>query len=159
MSTIKLPSQDKLQSLYNYNPETGVVTRKTSAGGHHIGSPVGYLRPDGYYNVAIDRKHYKLHRVIWMLVYGQDPGPLDVDHINVNPSDNRLCNLRLDDRSLNKANHGGYSNNSSGFNGVSWCPSRSRWVATANDGKKTKFLGRFITIEEAVEARRAWDAR
>ena len=47
------------------------------------------------------------------------------------------------------------SNNTSGFRGVSWDKSRKKWRAYIKLKYKTRFLGRFNTFEEAVEARLA----
>lgn len=43
-----------------------------------------------------------------------------IDHINQNPWDNRLENLRVVSNAINKRNSGMYSNNSTGVTGVRW---------------------------------------
>lgn len=45
------------------------------------------------------------------------------------------------------------SNNTSGFRGVSYDKSRNKWRAYIKLQYKTKFLGRFDTFEQAVQAR------
>jgi hypothetical protein len=54
--------------------------------------------------IGLDGRVLQVHRVIWYLHHGIDPGNLEVDHINRDPSDNRIANLRLVDGKANRAN-------------------------------------------------------
>ncbi|MEJ1932279.1 HNH endonuclease signature motif containing protein [Nostoc sp. NIES-2111] len=48
----------------------------------------------GHLNVSIhNRKHY-VHRLVWELAKGPIPKDKIIDHINGDPTDNRLSNLR-----------------------------------------------------------------
>jgi hypothetical protein len=94
------------------------------------------------------------HRVIWKMFNGEIPPKMDIDHINGNPWDNRLQNLRLATRSQNSHNSRKSSRNTSGYKGVSWFPPTKRWTAQiAFEGVNYK-LGYFIKKEDAIEARR-----
>lgn len=73
-----------------------------------------------------------------------------VDHINMNPSDNRKHNLRPATRAQNKGNLKKYSNNTSGYKGV--VKNRKRWVAQIQVGGVNKYLGIFDTREQAAIA-------
>lgn len=60
---------------------------------------------NGYMVVGIARKNYLVHRVV-VEAFIQYPIPqgMEVDHINRNPSDNWLENLRIVSRSANQRN-------------------------------------------------------
>ena len=88
----QLPSQEALRGLFAYDPETGVLTWLASKGRAKKGSRVGTPHSKGYRSLVLDGKRYYEHRLIWKLVYGEDPDT--IDHINADRSDNRLCNLR-----------------------------------------------------------------
>lgn len=96
-----------------------------------------------------DGRLYELHR----LIVNAKPGEY-VDHINGNTLDNRSINLRVCTNAANIRNGGIRINNKSGFNGVHWDLQRSRWVAKIKVNYRSIFLGRFNTIQEAIEARR-----
>jgi hypothetical protein len=97
-----LPLVGSLNRLFDYNPETGLLTAtqlfvKRSPPVNHIsvGDQVGTLKPKGYREVLLDGTIYKVHRIIWKLYHHQDPGELTVDHIDRDPTNNRIINLRL----------------------------------------------------------------
>jgi len=87
------------------------------------------------------------HRLAWFLVYGRNPKG-EIDHINGNPSDNRICNLRECTRSQNVMN-------TRRGNGVCWHKTKKKWQALVKSGGKSHFLGHFDTREEAEEFLRA----
>ena len=76
-------------------------------------------------------------------------GSLCIDHINRNPLDNRKSNLRIVTVFQNNQNK---SNNASGCVGVIWDKSRQNWIVSC----KGKYIGRFISFEEAVKARKKY---
>lgn len=81
-----------------------------------------------------------------------------VDHINGNIFDNRKCNLRICSKSQNCMHRVNLpSNNTSGHMGVSYCNGpkrRKRWLASIVVNGKTKYLGMFLNIEDAIMARK-----
>lgn len=124
----------------------------------YANKPAGSKTSKGYlmFSVTLSGKKYYMlnHRAIWVLSYGSYP-EINIDHINHNKTDNRLCNLRLVDSVGNGRNVGINRNNGSGFNGVSFNKNSGRFVAYLNVNKKRKHLGTFDTFEEAVLARKS----
>jgi len=100
-----LPPLATLRQVLSYDPETGALTWLVAPKNQRrAGSPAGSLNGRGYTEVKLGEYRLKAHRVAWYLYHGTDPGPLQVDHINRNRSDNRICNLRLVDAKGNRAN-------------------------------------------------------
>jgi hypothetical protein len=141
-------TQQKLQELFHYDPETGHFTARVFRGtsAKKAGERVG-VRSDGKYpSIWIDGKLHKCHRLAWLYVYGELPA-LQIDHINGDPADNRISNLRLASQSQNKANTRTYANNRLGVKGV-----RLRdgaFQARCSKDGRTYHLGSFATVEEA----------
>ena len=77
-----------------------------------------------------------------------------VDHINHNILDNRKENLRICTHSQNSMNQSVSNRNTSGVKGVSYDKSRNKWLARITFNQKHINLGRFNTLEEAIEARK-----
>ena len=143
---------DELRSILHYNPLTGVFTRRESAGNRLAGSVAGSLSSHGYILIGLLGKRYRAHRLAWLYVYGTWPKH-DIDHINRNRSDNRICNLRDVTRQQNMCNAGDYSTNTSGRKGVYWDKRDSRWRACIFNKGRYLSLGYFGTQAEAVAAR------
>ena len=90
----------------------------------------------------------RLHRYIM-----NPPENMVVDHINRNPLDNRICNLRICTQHENSMNQSIRCTNKSGATGVLWDKNRNKWRAYIIVNGKQIYLGRFNTKEEAIEAR------
>jgi len=121
---------------------------KLFAYGLEIGSFDGqYLR------VVIDYKSYLVHRVIWFMTYGD--WPETIDHENKDKTDNRISNLRSVTQQENTKNCGMGTNNTSGFTGVYWNKNNKKWIANICVDRKTKYLGSFKLIDEAIARRKA----
>ena len=81
------------------------------------------------------------------------PKDMVVDHINMNPLDNRKCNLRICTMQQNNFNKKEQTNNTSGRVGVTWDKQTNKWLAQIQvDGKNIK-LGRFKNKEDAIKVR------
>ncbi len=116
-----------------------------------VGSQAGSYTTNGYLTVKYDKKCRMLHRVIWD--YHNDTGCEGylVDHINGNPLDNRIENLRLCDYSHNAANSRRHTDNSVGFKGVH-LHKDGRYRATLCSNGVRRHLGLFKTAEDAHAA-------
>jgi hypothetical protein len=105
---VPLPSIDELRRLFNYDPATGTLMRRSRVDippridKRFANKPTGYRGAMGYLQVGIGKQLFLAHRIIWKFVHGTEP--THIDHINGNPSDNRLVNLRLATRSQNLCN-------------------------------------------------------
>jgi hypothetical protein len=100
--TNKLPLNE-LREVLTYDADTGILYWTEKAFRKH-NKPAGYLGPDGYIHINTLGHKWKAHRVAYALHTGQDPWPLEIDHINRNRSDNRACNLRAVATSVNNTN-------------------------------------------------------
>lgn len=122
------------------------------------GSVIGTKDKDGYVVARFRGKQWKLHHMVWLYHYGYKPTM--IDHINRDPSDNRIENLREANKSINAFNTDKPSNNTSGYKGVSWDAKRNKWhayigVKKAGAEKARKHLGYHEIIEDAIDARLA----
>ena len=144
-----------LRSILDYNPDTGIFTRKVRAAncvkvGDRAGSPNG----DGYLQIMVQSRKYLAHRLAWLYVYGVWPND-QLDHINRIRTDNRRANLREVSHKQNGQNKSKPSNNTSGHPGVSWYKRISKWQARIMHNYKLIHLGYFTDIEDAITARKA----
>lgn len=154
MKTTKpLPEQKLLISLFQYTPETGVVVRRVSvASNAQKGDVVGTLTDKGYLEVAVNSNIYMLHRIVWRLVTGEDPGKLEIDHRDTVRNNNRWLNLRLSGFDENQRNRNLQKNNTSGIKGVSWNGTKKKWIAQIRAGGRKIQVGSFISAIEAEDA-------
>lgn len=72
------------------------------AAGKLAGRLAGYRRKDGYRVVTYQGKKYLYHRVLFAMVHGYYPE--QVDHIDGDPSNNYISNLRASDAVRNNQN-------------------------------------------------------
>jgi hypothetical protein len=148
MKTIKpLPPIEELKELFHYEPDTGLFRWKFSRRGAQANSVAGSLHSKGYIDVTINKKRFKAHRLAWALYHDQDPGGMQIDHIDKNKSNNKIINLRLANHVSNGANAGPKKNNKLGVKGVH-C-GRSKFRAEIIKNAKKYHLGYYDTIEEA----------
>lgn len=88
-----------------------------------VGDVAGHMskckkRGARYYKVGLGNKTYKVSRIVWELHNSKITSGIQVDHINGNSLDNRICNLRLVDNKTNSHNRKMNSTNCSGVTGV-----------------------------------------
>ena len=126
MNPKPLPSQAQLKSLFDYNPDTGILTRikgRLSALG-----PSGAKGKNGYLYVVIGGNNkFLVHRVIWKWMTGIDPS--FIDHRDTDTENNRWGNLRECTITENAFNMSGRRDNKSGYKNISRPPrNESGWI-------------------------------
>ena len=88
-------TQDYLKSILHYDPDTGVFTwLKKLSNNTKVMGVAGTIAQDGYVKIRINSQGYPAHRLAWFYFYGTFPQE-QLDHINLNRSDNAIKNLRI----------------------------------------------------------------
>lgn len=115
-----------------------------------IGRPIGWIMKSANGRVAgitINTRKKGLkdclaHRIIWQMHYGEIPPGVSIDHIDGDPTNNRLENLRLATHSQNMRNSRLHSVNKHGVKGVAWDKRTRSWATQIRTDNGTIFLGR-----------------
>ena len=141
-------TQSRLKELLSYDPETGVFVWLVGA---KFKGKIAGTDCYGYWQIRINRKNYRAHRLAWLYVYGEFPNA-DLDHINCVKSDNRIGNLRECSRAQNGFNVGLRIDNKSGFKRVHFYKASGKWQVGITINGKKKHIGYFATAELASAA-------
>jgi hypothetical protein len=109
-----------------------------------------------YFNVALSSNgkttHFRVHRLVCQaFLLNPENRPL-IDHIDNNPKNNNIENLRPASHAENSRNRLRNKNNKLGLKGVVWCTSHRKYRASIRENGKTVHLGRYATPEEASKA-------
>lgn len=147
----------RARELVDYNPETGSFTWRVSRQCRRAGSPAGST-VHRYVLLKLDGKLYPAHRVAWLITYGQWPA-VGLDHINGDPHDNRIANLRECNQSENSQNRRKSAANKSGYTGVSWHAASNKWRSQIKINGRTHECGMYLTPQMAHLAYRYWKHR
>jgi hypothetical protein len=146
-------SVSELRRFLNYDLQTGVFTWKARGRGIRAGKIAGSVKKDvgrntAYVTININRQHHYAHRLAWLHVYGSWPSG-QIDHIDLDGTNNRIDNLRLATVKQNAANSPARKNNRLGVKGVRQ-RTRNSFEARINlTGKSSVVIGYFKTAEEA----------
>lgn len=144
----------EVQALFIYNAETGKLFWHNPKGKQNSTTALGRYHPDGLL-ISIgnkpNQKTYRVARLIWFYVHGVWPAQI-IDHINRNPFDNRLNNLREASHTQNSANLSVKANNIGGLKGAFYRAKVKKWGSSIRIAGKRKWLGCFDTKEEAHAA-------
>jgi hypothetical protein len=148
---------EEAKTILAYAPNNGpscLIWIKAIGGrGNRIkaGASAGWESKGGYYCVTINKRRYGAHRLVWLLTTGKWPTN-EIDHIDRNPSNNRIENLRECDRGQNCQNLSKRGGTATGLTGVHIERRTGRFYAAIQINKKQKRLGTFTTKEEAHDA-------
>lgn len=172
MAKKALPCPTVLRQLLRYEPETGKLFWRER--GPEWFAPKGTMSAEGissnwnsrhagreaftsptrvYRSGSVLGASVMAHRVAWAMVHGVWP-KLQIDHINGNKWDNRLCNLREVTARENCRNKPSQKNTGPYGVGVRWVKGREKWQASIKANGRTHFLGHFKDGEDAVAARK-----
>jgi len=150
VETKKSLTYKKARFYFKYDLLTGKVFWKVSPANRvQIGDEVGWVGKRGYREVHVCGVRYYVHRVVWLLCYGYFPEN-GIDHIDRNPTNNRIENLREVSQQCNLRNYGNPSDNTSGVKGVCWVKGRKRWAVSITVLGQTYHIGSHKSFDEAV---------
>lgn len=141
-------THDRLKSVINYTPETGLFTWAINTKRVRKGFIAGHIHSSGYVRIAIDGNIYRANRLAWFYMTGSFPSK-HVDHKNRVRSDNRWENLRLASAYQNCCNSSITSKNTSGVKGVHWNKQKNKWAVQITVKGKKLFIGAFEDLEFA----------
>lgn len=143
--------------ILEYDQLTGVFKWKYRAdatsrwNGRYSGKNAGSIGSTGHVRICINDKMYLAHRLAWLMIHGVWPAN-EIDHINGEPSDNRLVNLREATRQENQQNRRRHCSNKSGLKGIYKNKIGTTWAATIYWFGRKIHVGNFPTAEAAHAA-------
>ncbi len=145
---------------YSETSSTGLISLDT---GKEVGNRDYKFKIPKAIRVEFKGKRYLVHRVIWKMLNGEISSDLEIDHVDGNPFNNKISNLRLVDASTNQRNRSKNANNITGEHGVCFHRTstgsggfneyvRAVWTLTKGTQKRKDFnLKQFESFEDAVE--------
>lgn len=146
-----IKDKQQLNDLFEYK-DGAIYWKQKPAKQIAAGTRAGCLSSDGYRYVRILGDLHAEHRVIYMM-FNEVIGRLElIDHIDQNPLNNNLENLRKSNHAQNLSNRGKQVNNTSGYKGVILDKRDGKWNARIVVNKKSFALGAYKTPELASEA-------
>lgn len=141
------PSQQWLKEAFDYNPETGTLTRIGHARVDFIGQIITGR------DIKIDGRTYVVSHIIWAWWYGYWTVEL-IDHRDGDNSNNRISNLREATHQQNQFNKVPVGQYPKGVVFKADAKRSKPWSARIRiDGKKVA-IGSYATMEEAAAAYR-----
>jgi hypothetical protein len=155
--TAPLPNIERLRETLDYFPDSGELRwklRLPAKGLNHVrlaGMLIARLHHSGYIIFRLDRRELLAHRAAWAVHFGAWPKG-QIDHINGDRADNRLCNLRDATAAENTQNQR-VIKGATPFKGVT--RNRLRYQAQIKANGKPTYIGIYPTAEDAA---RAYDA-
>jgi len=149
---------EEVRRLFDYNADTGDLIWKDRPElpprirSRQLGKIAGAPDEHGYIRVGINRKVYQAHILVWIWFHNCIPSHY-VDHIDRNPSNNAIKNLRAADNYQSARNRGGWRAKRSGLpKGVFQQKGSKRFYARIHCPAGLLYLGAFGTIEDAAAA-------
>lgn len=140
------------RDILDYDADTGTFTYRVRVSSKAApGKIAGWLDKEGYRCITIQGKKIKAHRLaLWWTTGEWPPAGVYIDHINRNPADNRISNLRLASPTQSAMNRSAQSNNRCGHKGV--FKTKGYWHARMQLNGVTIPLGYHKSMQDAVAA-------
>lgn len=158
-------TQEVALEYLRYDPITGFLFRNkkysnNTVAGKRACRPTNHPKQD-HLVVKLHGVDYPAHRMVWLMLKGEMPTG-HIDHINHNEEDNREVNLRDVTQAENNRNTRKRDSNKSGVTGV-WIrkdvsSKAKKFVAEIRDIAGKKRVKSFLTMVEAVNQRKEWEA-
>lgn len=136
--------------LFDYCEDGTLIRKILTANNVKVGDVIGYTIRNDYIQVKIDRIAYYLHRLIYLYHNGYLPRYLD--HVDGDPHNNRIENLRPATRIENGRNRKKNKNCLSNYKGVTFNPQGKNWRSRITIDGKLKHLGYFKDEKDAAVA-------
>jgi hypothetical protein len=141
--------QENLKELFLY--ENGNFYWKIKPTKRYpIGMKAGTLAKRGCLHISFDGKVHKAHRLVFLYHHGYMP--IEVDHIDGNPLNNKIENLREASRSENLRNTKKRIDNKSGYKGVCWDKRSKKWRTVCSVNKKQYSAGSYKDLDIAIKS-------
>ena len=117
---------------------------------------IGSVDKTGYLVTSMNGKTKKVHNIIWEMFNGPIPTGHTIDHIDRNPLNNRIENLRLATPKQQSTNKGKSTKKilSSQYKGVTWNKKSNKWQAQLRTENRAIYLG---VYDDEVFAAAAYD--
>ena len=139
-------SQEEAARLFEYRD--GSLYRKVTTNYNaKAGDLVGVVQKRGYLRVRACSKQYLVHRLIFLIHHGYMPETLD--HIDGDPTNNRIENLRDATQQQNCYNRRVRKDNKTGATNIYWKKQIQKWCVNLSINGKTKHFGYFKDFELA----------
>lgn len=160
-----------LRSVLEYSEDSPTkllwkVTRKAN-GRVNVGQPAGMVKESKHLSrIAIDGKGHSLHKIVWVICNGNiEDESLVIDHIDGNPFNNSIHNMRLVSQLQNMCNKRMMRNNTTGVCGISLILKRCRKLPAAYRAQfsdtNSKLIQKYFSIvvhgeQEALRLATEW---
>jgi hypothetical protein len=148
-------TQEQVKDLFEYREDGNLIRKVKTSNRVKVGEVVGWITAKRYKAVHVGSKPEYIHRLVFLYHHGYMPEC--IDHIDNDPLNNRIENLRAASFGENMLNIRGYAGSKSGVKGVSWSQSSKKWSVLCRVNKKYKYMGVYEDLElaelVAIEAR------